>query len=810
MTPGREGEHEDAAGLTYPSPGAETMDAGPFYHANGRDGGASEHVPEHERQDVKPFPEDGHAHAHEQPHEHQHEHQHEHPHEHEHEHEREHEHENVQEHEHLQEQEQEQEHEHEHDQGQGEMQGQMQGQLQGQMQGQMQAQESAAAHQHVSRPSNLEELQLAAQLGDGLAGAQMMPATDPNMSVDDHDHSMRSIMPHPEPEQQQTPSYAQDAQAADHMAQHAIPVPVGPSVAPQYQMGDGIPPRKRSKVSRACDECRRKKIKCDAQSDAGDTPCSSCARASIRCLFSRVPQKRGPSKGYIKELADRIHSIENKLESEGNLTQDDIDKLFAPERPRSHSQTGEDGSRKRPFSSISTGEFSTPLTARQAPWGSEPRPIQPASASSDHFASHGFANNHALAPQPAAIKPDDTPSRPPMAPMDPSLAEADELPLPIDEDAVNDFLATIQPLYPILPSSASRIQSLLSQCPPSLRTAFALALLSVGQSTTGDAKHADGLLHEWENSSGQRTRATDIVHAQTLLLLIIDADWRGLPTLPFLLARAIALANSMSLWKATLAESADTDSEDQLSIKIWWSLVMMDRWYAAGMGRPSQIPDSSVVAQAGLQATVGEVCFHFLRLSKLLNRIAFVISTLPSGATTAEQSMASVLGDYIENYREDLPPHVDAASYPLVHLAYWHCRLLVTLLTPGATATDTMWPTKELANLLSLNGHLRSPLINHFVSLVVLSLSKLAKADSAREETTRLIKEIVDAPGGDHWDGARDRLAEQLRPSSSVEATASQGLQHLADLATAHEGIVPGAGEVAFGPSLASGYLETS
>ncbi len=62
---------------------------------------------------------------------------------------------------------------------------------------------------------------------------------------------------------------------------------------------DGIPPRKRSKVSRACDECRRKKIKCDAVSETGEQSCSNCRRSSVTCLFSRVPQKRGPSKGEL-------------------------------------------------------------------------------------------------------------------------------------------------------------------------------------------------------------------------------------------------------------------------------------------------------------------------------------------------------------------------------------------------------------------------------------------------------------------------------------------------------------------------------
>lgn len=222
MSPGREGEAEDTTGLTYPSPGAEGMESGPFYH-NAREG-----PPEHEDQAEQHEAEEVHAQEHEQ--------------------------------------------------------------------AQLSAQDDAASQHHASRPANLEELQLAAQLGQGLAGASILPATDPNMNVEDP--SMRNIMPHPEPDQHHTPSYVQDTPTTDPMVQHQMPVPVGHPLPPQYAMGDGIPPRKRSKVSRACDECRRKKIKCDAQSDSGETPCSSCARSSIRCLFSRVPQKRGPSKGY--------------------------------------------------------------------------------------------------------------------------------------------------------------------------------------------------------------------------------------------------------------------------------------------------------------------------------------------------------------------------------------------------------------------------------------------------------------------------------------------------------------------------------
>lgn len=646
----------------------------------------------------------------------------------------------------------------------------------------------------MSRPPNLEELQLAAQLGQGLAGASMMPATDPNMSVEDP--NLRNIMPHPEPEPQQAPAYVQETSTTDSMVSHGMPVAVTAPMHPSFPI-ESIPPRKRSKVSRACDECRRKKIKCDAQSDTGENPCSSCARSSIRCLFSRVPQKRGPSKGYIKELADRIHSIENKLESDGGLNQDDLDRLFAPERPRQN-HVNDDANRKRPFSSIS-GEFNTPASTRQTPWGSEHRSIQ-ASTGSD-----GYGSSY-LAPQPTALKPDETPSKPPVATMEITLTEADDVP-DIDDEVLHSYLSNVQAVYPILPSSKARLQELLSQCPATLRTAFVNAL-PTATGSPGDVKLASSLLNEWESNEAPHSRVADIVHAQTLVLLIVDADWRSSSTLPSLLGRAVSLANQMRLWRYAPIESAsEQDSDDQLCVRIWWSLILLDRWYAAGTGKPAQIPDSSVVAPPSLEIILGDVCFWLVRMSKLLNRVAFVVSTLQPGSSTTEQVMASILNDYIENYREDLPAHIEPASHPMVHLAYWHCKLLITLLTPEALASEIMWPTKEQINILSTNSHLRSPLVNHFASLVAMSLSKLVKLDRSREEAAQLIKDIVDKPGS-VWDGVRDKLADQTRPTSSAEAAASQGLQHLADLATAHEGIAPGGEEMTFAPSLASGYLD--
>jgi hypothetical protein len=115
---------------------------------------------------------------------------------------------------------------------------------------------------------------------------------------------------------------AQHQQAQAHLANSQYGVGVGVGVGAQLSQssapgtpGAQITPgaKVRTKVSRACDECRRKKvsnvlhtdemsylfdqIRCDASNDSDTSSCSGCKKASIECKFSRTPQKRGPSKG---------------------------------------------------------------------------------------------------------------------------------------------------------------------------------------------------------------------------------------------------------------------------------------------------------------------------------------------------------------------------------------------------------------------------------------------------------------------------------------------------------------------------------
>lgn len=86
-------------------------------------------------------------------------------------------------------------------------------------------------------------------------------------------------------------------------------------LAGQGGSGDGSssPPggKRRTKASRACDHCRKRKIKCDYSDERGI--CSSCAKNGEKCSFERVPLKRGPTKGYAKGHG-RTQSVSSQQE----------------------------------------------------------------------------------------------------------------------------------------------------------------------------------------------------------------------------------------------------------------------------------------------------------------------------------------------------------------------------------------------------------------------------------------------------------------------------------------------------------------
>lgn len=65
--------------------------------------------------------------------------------------------------------------------------------------------------------------------------------------------------------------------------------PVGATSGIVVQTASDQPPPAKTPLRRACDCCRKRKVKCD-----GDNPCGPCKKASIHCSYLQPPKKKGP------------------------------------------------------------------------------------------------------------------------------------------------------------------------------------------------------------------------------------------------------------------------------------------------------------------------------------------------------------------------------------------------------------------------------------------------------------------------------------------------------------------------------------
>ncbi|RMZ66366.1 citrinin biosynthesis transcriptional activator [Pyrenophora seminiperda CCB06] len=68
-------------------------------------------------------------------------------------------------------------------------------------------------------------------------------------------------------------------------------------------------PRQRQQAGLACDECRRRKLRCDR----GQPSCGVCQDSGVTCVTTTTRQPRGPKRGHIRALQSRIVALEHRL-----------------------------------------------------------------------------------------------------------------------------------------------------------------------------------------------------------------------------------------------------------------------------------------------------------------------------------------------------------------------------------------------------------------------------------------------------------------------------------------------------------------
>jgi hypothetical protein len=169
---------------------------------------------------------------------------------------------------------------------------------------------------------------------------------------------------------------------------------------------------------------------------------------------------------------------------------------------------------------------------------------------------------------------------------------------------------------------------------------------------------------------------------------------------------------------------------------------------------------------------------------------------IPSLGVPPFAILGTLLRGELERWREVLPDSL--ANSPLIHLSYWYLRITVELKQADSDSASLLTSAMRIVAQLTHNPTLVTPLTYHPTVLATLTLIKLTDYDSTRAEAESGLKTLMEnriAPSA--WDSTiRDMISNRKQIgvatlTSSAESkhasTAAQGLQHLAELATANE-----------------------
>ncbi|GAA5831578.1 hypothetical protein JCM11251_000756 [Rhodosporidiobolus azoricus] len=84
----------------------------------------------------------------------------------------------------------------------------------------------------------------------------------------------------------------------------------------EYSGDEGQGPSKKRRVTKACDQCRKRRIKCESYPNVAlDHPCVICTEAGTAdsCTYTRPTKKRGPQAGKAKAMEEKVATFERLI-----------------------------------------------------------------------------------------------------------------------------------------------------------------------------------------------------------------------------------------------------------------------------------------------------------------------------------------------------------------------------------------------------------------------------------------------------------------------------------------------------------------
>ena len=398
-----------------------------------------------------------------------------------------------------------------------------------------------------------------------------------------------------------------------------------------------------------------------------------------------------------------------------------------------------------------------------------------------------------------------------------------------NDAVVDEYYRLIHQTFPLLPHSKLRLRSRLVHCPPTLREAFLTALdiavrgaptshLSSLDTSAGARKAAALIAASQFESLSSRTMSANLIYIQILILMALESDHHGPATMrgqvgpprAEWLGRAVGMAIDLKLNVLHTTDrygEGDPDADEKLGRRVWWILFILDRWHASSTSQLLQLPENSSSLLLEDHILLGESTYHLARLSYILGHLSAILQQPPSlmsrESAAAPIITTTILGE-LDRFRESVESVLLGAPN-LVHLSYWHVRLMVLRLTSSTTLQELLPPASRMASILNSSSTMITPLNHHFAALASMTLVELADFEETREGARRGIADMVEAIGSKRgfqsrdnstgWDGAIRELVvkrqTQIEHRSYLEDVGSS-LRHLANAAVREDGTEAG------------------
>ncbi|PKY03171.1 hypothetical protein P168DRAFT_305496 [Aspergillus campestris IBT 28561] len=578
-----------------------------------------------------------------------------------------------------------------------------------------------------------------------------------------------------------------DQHQQQHMLQFTPSQQVGVDPNHDLSYGDQSARRKRSKISRACDECRRKKVRCDASSETGVETCSNCRRLGVVCQFSRVPMKRGPSKGYIKELAERLHTLENQMQPamvHPDMSYQAMNEVSSPRAYQDFSppiDTGPIGGRKRTYS-VFEGLPSSSFT--QPPFNTRSQNAFDAAETSPDPVNPAVTNDSA--PKPGNLfwstgNENGLPTGMEMPDVAKNTMDDDMTPMDVDEGALNAYYAKIHPILPVLPHSKERLMELLHQCSREVQEIFLYSLytttatnldrvVSTFERVTSFDNAQDLLLYYTRQPSILRSNGANLIWLQSTLLMIMDCDSRGPDNFVLkdgvpkqsLIQSALKLGSDMAKGlgqlKSKRSSEPDVDSDANLVRRNWVSLAILTRWYAISVADPSVLGSQEIGGRED-ERVVGSITTGIGSYSTFLIELVTLASldhnvcqsNTGTGRMVAANLMASLERlNEVEDFQK--PPEIPEETAPpsfmesLQNQLYWTVRLLIKRHIFVYSPYEIVYSAEEVINELhratTQYSRIATPFDLHSLALASMTLLEATVLPEYANECWDALKKV--------------------------------------------------------------------